>query len=127
MRRMVYCLALALMFSPIAGAQSRWELTKNGSWKGVVVDGACYKKLGADKAMAADQKACAALQGVVKGEVIGIFSDDDGYMQILGTLTSNKNAALLPWIGKRVAITGSSSRDAFSARFVEVAKIAATK
>src|SRR5690348_14498793 len=127
MRRTVYCLvALVMMFSPIVGAQTRWELQKAGTWKGVVVDHDCYKKLGADKAMEASQAACAAA-GLKKGENFGIFTDEDGYMQIVGNLTKNKNAAIAPLLGKRAQVSGDSQRDAFSARFVEATKIVATK
>ena len=126
MRKIVYLLALALMVPAFAAAQSRWDLTKNGTWKGVVVEQSCYKKDGFDKASAAEHNAC-ALDCLKKGQPLGIMTDDDGYMQITGTLSKDNYAKLTQWIGKRVSIAGDSARDAFSARYVDVTKIAATK
>ena len=37
------------------------------------------------------------------------------------------SAVMTQFIGKRVAISGDSSKDAFSARFVDIVKIAPTK
>ena len=126
MRRMVLSLALALMVSPILGAQTRWDLETGKTWKGIVVDHECYKKLGADKAMEPNQAACAAA-GYKKGEIFGVFTDEDGYMQIVGNLTKNNNAAIVPLLGKRVAVTGNSQRDAFSGRYVDALKLIASK
>jgi len=123
---MVCVIALALMSLAVVGAQSTWPLTKSGTWKGVVVENSCYHKLGFDKVAAAEHQAC-ALDCVKKGQALGIMTDDDGYMQITGNMAKDNFAKLVPWIGKRVTVTGDSSKDAFSARFIDIAKIAAAK
>ena len=60
-------------------------------------------------------------------ENFGVFTDEDGYMQIVGNLTKNNNAAISPLLGKRVAVTGNSQRDAFSGRYVDALKLVASK
>jgi hypothetical protein len=126
MRKTVYPLALALMVPLVAAAQTTWVVEKNLKTKGVVVEWSCYHKLGIEKASAADHAAC-ALDCVKKGQALGILSEDDGYLQITGNLAKDNYAKMTQWIGKRVAITGEMSRDAFSARFVDIATIVASK
>ena len=126
MRRIFYSLALALIVSAPAAAQTTFPEATNGKWKGVVVEQSCYRKLGADKATAAEHNAC-ALDCLKKGEALALVTDDDGVRQIIGNMSNDNYAKMTQWVGKRVAVTGNSRRDAFSALFIDITTIAATK
>jgi hypothetical protein len=126
MRKMVGLLALALMVPMLATAQTIFTESAKGSWKGTVVEQSCYRKLGADKATAADHSAC-ALDCVKKGQSLAIVTDDDGVRLIIGDMSKDNYAKMTQWIGKRVAVTGKSSRDAFSSLYVDISTIAGTK
>jgi hypothetical protein len=126
MRKMVYLLAPALMVPVMATAQTTWTESTNGSWKGVVVEQSCYRKLGADKATAAEHNAC-ALDCVKKGLPLALVTDDDGVRQIIGEMSKNNYVKMTQWIGKRVMVTGKASKDAYSSLYVDVTTIAATK
>ena len=126
MRKTVYVFAFALMVPLIAAAQTRWTVEKNLVTKGIVVEGSCYHKLGLEKVNTAEHTAC-ALDCVKKGQALGIMTDDDGYLEISGPMAANNFAKLTQFIGKRVAVTGEMQRDAFSARFIELAKIVPSK
>ena len=126
MRKLVYLLALALMVPVVTTAQSTWTENAKGSWKGLVVEASCYRKLGADKATAADHSAC-ALDCVKKGQPLAIVTDDDGVRLIIGDMSKDNYAKMTQWIGKRVAVTGKSSRDAFSSLYLDISTIAGAK
>ena len=126
MRRMVYSLALALMVPALAAAQTSFPEVTNGKWKGVVVEQSCYRQLGADKAIAAEHNAC-ALDCVKKGQPLAIVTDDDGVRLIIGDMSKDNYAKMTQWIGKRVAVTGKSSRDAFSSLYLDINTIAGAK
>jgi hypothetical protein len=126
MGKIVCLLALAAMVPVAAVAQSTWSETTNGTWKGTVVEQSCYRSLGIDKASAAEHKACAQ-DCVKKGQPLGILTDDDGYRQIIGSMSNSNYAKMTQWIGRRVEVQGTSSRDAFSARYIDITKISASK
>jgi len=126
MRKMVYLLALALTVPVLATAQTIFTEAAKGSWKGLVVEQSCYRKLGADKASASEHNAC-ALDCVKKGQPLAIVTDDDGVRLIIGDMSKDNYAKMTQWIGKRVAVTGKSSRDAFSSLYLDVNTIVGTK
>ena len=126
MRKIAYLLALAALLPAPGRAQTTWTETTNGTWKGIVVESSCYKDKGIDKVSGADHKQC-ALDCVKKGQALGILTDDDGFRQIVGSMSNNNFAKMVQWIGRRVEVTGTSSRDAFSARYIDITKISATK
>ena len=125
--RWIFCsLALALMVPAPAAAQTTFPEVTNGKWKGVVVEQSCYRQLGADKATAAEHNAC-AMDCLKKGEALAIVTDDDGVRKIIGNMSNDNYAKMTQWIGKRVAVTGSTRRDAFSSLYIDITTIAATK
>jgi hypothetical protein len=126
MRRMVYSLALALMVPALAAAQTSFPEVTNGKWKGVVVEQSCYRQLGADKATAAAHNAC-AMDCLKKGQPLALVTDDDGVRKIIGNMSNDNYTKMTQWIGKRVAVTGNSSKDAFSSLYIDITTIAATK
>src|SRR4029453_14170782 len=60
-------------------------------------------------ASAMDHNACAA-ECLAKGRPLGIITDDDGYMRIIGNTSQDKNAKLTQYLGKRIAVTGEVSQ-----------------
>jgi hypothetical protein len=110
----------------VTTAQSTWTENAKGSWKGLVVEASCYRKLGADKATAAEHNAC-ALDCVKKGQPLAIVTDDDGVRVIVGDMSKDNFAKMTQYIGKRVAVTGKASKDAFSSLYIDVATISPTK
>lgn len=126
MRKIACLFALAALVPVLVRAQSTWTETTNGFWKGTVVESSCYKDKGIDVAAAADHRPC-ALACVKKGRTLGIMTDDDGFRQIVGSMAANNFAKMVQWIGGRVEVTGTSSRDAFSERYIDITKISATK
>ena len=94
--------------------------------KGVVVEQSCYRQLGADKATAAAHNAC-AMDCLKKGQALALVTDDDGVRKIIGNLSNDNYTKMTQWIGKRVAVTGSTRRDAFSSLYIDITTIAATK
>ena len=47
--RTICVIAFALMSLSVVGAQTHFDLTKNGTWKGVVVENSCWHKVGPRK------------------------------------------------------------------------------
>ena len=126
MRRIFYLLALALMVPAPAAAQTTFPEVTNGKWKGVVVEQSCYRQLGNDKATAAEHNAC-AMDCLKKGQPLALVTDDDGVRKVIGSMSNDNYTKMTPWIGKRVAVTGNTSRDAFSSLYIDITTIVATK
>jgi hypothetical protein len=109
----VYVLALGLVAPSFAAAQER-EFSKNyidvktATWRGLILERSCFQKLGREKAAAADHTAC-ALECLKKGQALGILTDDDGFMNIVGRMAEDNFAKLTQFIGKRVEVTGTSA------------------
>jgi hypothetical protein len=103
-------LALGALLVPAFGtAQQSSKTIKNGSWKGVIIEESCYLEVGVEKATAADHSAC-AMQCLKKGRPLGILTDADGYMRIIGNSSKDNYASLTQYVGKRVAVTGGLSQ-----------------
>ena len=109
----VYVLALSLMAPAFAVAQQR-EFSKNyidvktATWKGLILERSCFQKLGRDKATAAEHTMC-ALECLKKGQPLGVLTDDDGFMTIVGKMAEDNFAKLTQFIGRRVEVTGTSA------------------
>ena len=113
MREIVVSMAVCLMAPCLAVAQQK-EFSKNfidvrtGTWKGVVLARSCFQKLGPEKAAASEHRACTD-DALAKGLPLGILTDDDGFMNIVGELAKEKFAAVTQYIGARVEVTGTSA------------------
>jgi hypothetical protein len=133
MCRTVYGLALALLLSSSAGAQQK-EFSKNyidvtkGTWTGVILERSCFQKLGPAKAGAAEHVAC-TLDCLKKGLPLGILTDDDGFMTIVGDMAKDGFRELTQYIGKRVEVTGTSALPTgnYIPRQLDATKIVAVK
>jgi hypothetical protein len=101
---------------------------KTGTWAGVIVERSCFQKLGAEKAAAASHQAC-AMECVQKGQPLAILTDDDGLMTIVGEMAANKFEKLVPYLGKRVEVSGTSGQPTgnYIPRQIQITKIAAAK
>ena len=113
MSRMAGLLVLGLIV-PISLAAQQKEFSKNyidvksGTWKGVVLERSCFRKLGLDKAGAAEHAACTQ-ECIRKGQPLGVLTDDDGFMTIVGDMAKDDFAKLTKYVGKRVEVTGTSA------------------
>jgi len=113
MARMIGVVFAGLMFSLVLAAQEK-EFSKNyidiktATWKGVVLERSCFRKLGLEKAGAADHSAC-TLECLKKGQPLGILTDEDGFMTFVGDMTKDNFAKLTKYVGKRVEVTGTSA------------------
>ena len=72
---------------------------------GVVVEMACFKKMGAATVASAEQIACAK-DNLAKGGYLGILTDMDGAFKFVGLLADKGYARVVPYIGKAVDVTG---------------------
>ena len=113
MSRMAGLLVLGLIV-PISLAAQQKEFSKNyidvkaGTWKGVVLERSCFRKLGLEKAGAAEHAACTQ-ECIKKGQPLGVLTDDDGFMTIVGDMAKEDFAKLTRYVGKRVEVTGTSA------------------
>jgi len=96
--------------------------------RGEIVEISCYRKKGAAEGTGAAHIACAK-DCVKRGGPLGILSDSDGLFRIVGNLTQDNNAKLVPYIGQTVAVTGAQLliSNNYDVRSFEVQKIAAVK
>lgn len=130
MPRLARLLILALVASVPVTAQEK-EFSKNyidvktGTWKGVVLERSCFRKLGLEKASAADHAACTQ-ECIKKGQPLGILTDEDGFMTIVGDMAKDNFAKVTKYVGKRVEVTGTSALPTgnYIPRQIDVTKIA---
>ena len=130
MARMIGVVFAGLMFSLVLAAQEK-EFSKNyidvktGTWKGVVLERSCFRKLGLEKASAADHAACTQ-ECIKKGQPLGVLTDEDGFMTIVGDMAKDNFAKVTKYVGKRVEVTGTSALPTgnYIPRQIDVTKIA---
>jgi hypothetical protein len=73
--------------------------------QGTIVEMSCFRKMGGGSAASPEQVACAKA-AMKAGGVIGILSDGDGVFKLVGNLTANKYAKLVPFLGRRIEMPG---------------------
>jgi len=94
---------LTMVMSSVAGAET---------FKGHIVDQACYLKnkadnVGKDHKMPAETKGC-AVACAKQGNPLALLTADGTVYQIAGELADDKNAKLIPHISHTVEITGDT-------------------
>jgi hypothetical protein len=112
-------LALAVLFgiqSLSLGAQQQLTL------QGEIVEVSCFTKLGVAKSTGDAHVACAK-ECVAKGQALGILTDGDGLIKIIGDYAANKYEKMLPFIGKQVEVQGTDDRYLDYSRAIKVMKI----
>lgn len=77
--------------------------------KGELIEVSCYSKLGVEKSTGPAHASCAK-DCAAKGLALGVLTDGDGLVKITGAFTENKNAKLLPFVGKKVDVRGNRDR-----------------
>ena len=83
------------------------ERLKPTTLQGPIVEINCFKKMGAATVTSPEQIACAKAAVTAKTGVVGILSDMDGVFKLVGPLTANYYAKLVPLLGKRVDMPGA--------------------
>ena len=128
-------IALSLALAPaqaatqIGGKEQRIQVQK-GTWKGQLVDSACYKKLGA-AALDTGNLPC-TLEAIKKGgsaSYIGLLTEGDGLFKIVGEMAKGNFAKLQEYVGKTVEMTGVSSLPigGWATREIDATKIVAAR
>jgi len=74
---------------------------------GTIVEISCFRSKGAATVTTPDQVACAKAAVAGKAGVVGILTDGDGLFKLVGALTQDNYAKLLPMMGQRVEMPGS--------------------
>jgi len=74
--------------------------------RGEIVEISCYQKKGVAGGTGADHIACAK-DCASKGLALGILTEGDGLFRIVGGLTADNNAKLVPHIGRTVDLYGA--------------------
>jgi hypothetical protein len=93
--------------------------------RGEVVEVSCFPK-GVAQATGAAHVACAK-ECVQKGQGLGVLSQEDGLVKITGDYAANKYAKLVPFIGRRVEVVGTSDRYLDYSRAIKVTKLTPLK
>ena len=132
-RKIICLLAFGLLAPSFAAAQQsdfshNFIDVKTATWTGVVVERSCFKKLGLAKATAPDHLACAK-ECIAKGQSLAVLTDDDGLMNIVGEMAKDKFVKVIPYIGKRVEVTGTSALPTgnYIPRQIDITKIVPEK
>jgi hypothetical protein len=74
---------------------------------GEIVDISCYKQKGVAAATGAAHVACAKVCVLERGAALGILTDGDGLFRVWGSLSRDKYAKLMPYVGQTVEISGT--------------------
>jgi hypothetical protein len=111
--------ALLLVGSTSTVAQETMTL------RGEIVEVSCFPK-GVAQATGAAHVACAK-ECVQKGQGLGVLSQEDGLVKITGDYAANKYAKLVPFIGRRVEVVGTSDRYLDYSRAIKVTKLTPLK
>ena len=106
MRRNAGLLAVGLLLAAVAPSRGADEEV---TLKGEVVEVSCYSKQGVAKGTGAAHVAC-ALDCAKQGKPLGLLTDGDGLFKFVGDYTDNRNAKLLPFVGKQVQVKGTRDR-----------------
>ena len=106
MRRNAGLLVAGLLFAAVVPSRAADEEV---TLKGEVVEVSCYSKQGVAKGTGAAHVAC-ALDCAKQGKPLGLLTDGDGLFKFVGDYTDNRNAKLIPFVGKQVQVKGTRDR-----------------
>ena len=89
-----------------AGAQlAVIEKGKPTTLRGEIIEISCYQKKGVAEGTGAGHVACAK-ECAKQGKAIGLLSEGDGLFKLVGSMTTDNNAKLVPYLGRIVDVTG---------------------
>jgi hypothetical protein len=77
------------------------------TFTGEIVEIGCYKQKGVAAGTGAAHVDCAKMCVLQKDGALGILTDGDGLFRLWGTMTRDKYAKVVPFIGETVEITGT--------------------
>jgi hypothetical protein len=105
------------------------ERGKPTTLRGEVVEISCYQAKGIAGGTGAAHIACAK-ECAAKGRALGLLTEGDGLFRIVGDMTANNNAKLVPYLGQTVDVSGEQVllsntydiRQNFDAKAVTVVK-----
>jgi hypothetical protein len=125
-------LALVAALSATVSLDAQLNVIERGkptTLRGEVVEISCYQAKGIEAGTGAAHVACAK-ECAAKGRSLGLLTEGDGLFRIVGDMTANNNAKLVPYLGQTVDVAGTQVllsntydiRQNFDATAVTVAK-----
>ena len=97
----VFCVAILSSQDPVIRRSAPTTLT------GEIVDISCYKQKGVAEGTGAKHAECAKICVRDKDAAVGILTDGDGLYKVWGSMSRDKYAKVMPYIGQTVEITGT--------------------
>jgi hypothetical protein len=127
-----YALTLVVSLVATASVAAQLNVIERGKpmvLRGEVVEISCYQAKGIEAGTGAAHVACAK-ECAAKGRSLGLLTEGDGLFRIVGGMTANNNAKLVPFLGQTVDLSGTQVllsntydiRQNFDATAVTVAK-----
>ena len=124
--------ALVVSLAATASVAAQLNVIERGKpmvLRGEVVEISCYQAKGIEAGTGAAHVACAK-ECAAKGRSLGLLTEGDGLYRIVGAITANNNAKLVPYLGQTVDLSGTQVllsntydiRQNFDATEVTVAK-----
>lgn len=108
MRHGFIALAAAGCLLSVASAGAQLAVIEKGkptTLRGEVVEISCYQKKGVTEGTGAAHLACAK-DCAKQGKALGLLSEGDGLFRLVGAMTNDNNARLVPYLGQVVDVTG---------------------
>ena len=97
----VFSIAVLSSQEPVIRRSAPMTLT------GEIVDISCYKQKGVAEGTGAKHADCAKICVRDKDAAVGILTDGDGLFKVWGSMSRDKYAKVMAYIGQTVEITGS--------------------
>jgi hypothetical protein len=127
-----YALTLVVSLVATASVAAQLNVIERGKpmvLRGEVVEISCYQAKGIEAGTGAAHVACAK-ECAAKGRSLGLLTEGDGLFRLVGGMTANNNAKLVPFLGQTVDLSGTQVllsntydiRQNFDATAVTVAK-----
>ena len=127
-----YALTLVVSLVATASVAAQLNVIERGKpmvLRGEVVEISCYQAKGIEAGTGVAHVACAK-ECAAKGRSLGLLTEGDGLFRIVGGITANNNAKLVPYLGQTVDLSGTQVllsntydiRQNFDATAVTVAK-----
>jgi hypothetical protein len=110
-------------------AQAIIERGKPTTVRGEIVDVACYQKKGVAEGTGPAHVECAK-ECAKQGKMLALLSEGEGLFKLVGPMTSDNNAKLVPFLGQTVDVSGTSvllSNSYDIRQSIEVAKVTPVK
>ena len=98
--------ACGLAAAPLFAQLAVIERGKPTTLRGEIVEISCYQKKGIAGGTGDAHAACAK-ECAQKGLALGLLTDGDGIYKIVGSLTNDNNAKIVPFIAKQVELFGT--------------------